>query len=295
MRSRWRRTACSSLLAGVTAVALVSNAHSYTLTDTYFGGLNTYNGSDVIGSNAFNIIDAVITRSTTTTTNDTLNITINTMYAGVPGTGPAEGTGYGSLFLSPGTWSAANTYTPNEWQYAVQVNQNPGSGNIPTTTSGLYAVGNVATTNLYSANTSVVQSYTTTNGSTIVMSNVNGDPVTYPGANNPGYYFRQGQAVQFTPGAAAIGAATWSVNATVGATVGAIIFSIIDNSLLGSSFALAWAMTCANDVIQGQVTLPDPPPSATPLPAALPLFAAGLGVIGFLGSRRRKKLIAEAV
>ena len=33
--------------------------------------------------------------------------------------------------------------------------------------------------------------------------------------------------------------------------------------------------------------------SAVPLPAALPLFAAGLGVLGFFGSRRKRKTAAE--
>ena len=35
--------------------------------------------------------------------------------------------------------------------------------------------------------------------------------------------------------------------------------------------------------------------SETPLPAALPLFASGLGAFGLLGSRRRKKSAAAAV
>jgi hypothetical protein len=34
--------------------------------------------------------------------------------------------------------------------------------------------------------------------------------------------------------------------------------------------------------------------SATPLPAALPLFASGLGVLGVLGWRRKKKAAALA-
>jgi hypothetical protein len=34
--------------------------------------------------------------------------------------------------------------------------------------------------------------------------------------------------------------------------------------------------------------------SATPLPAALPLFAGGLGVIGFIGRRRKRKVAAIA-
>ena len=35
-------------------------------------------------------------------------------------------------------------------------------------------------------------------------------------------------------------------------------------------------------------------PVATPLPAALPLFASGAGVLGFLGWRRKRKVIATA-
>jgi hypothetical protein len=33
-------------------------------------------------------------------------------------------------------------------------------------------------------------------------------------------------------------------------------------------------------------------PVATPLPAALPLFATGLGVMGFLAKRRKRKTVA---
>ena len=36
------------------------------------------------------------------------------------------------------------------------------------------------------------------------------------------------------------------------------------------------------------------PASATPLPAALPLFATGLGALGFLGWRKKKKATAPA-
>jgi hypothetical protein len=38
----------------------------------------------------------------------------------------------------------------------------------------------------------------------------------------------------------------------------------------------------------------DPPLSSTPLPAALPLFAGGLGFIGFLARRRKRKAAAAA-
>jgi hypothetical protein len=39
---------------------------------------------------------------------------------------------------------------------------------------------------------------------------------------------------------------------------------------------------------------PLPDPSATPLPAALPLFATGLGALGLLGWRRKRKMQAAA-
>jgi hypothetical protein len=302
---RFRRLACSSLIAGAAAITLATSpAHSYTLLDNYYGGTNTYNNpGDVIGDSTFYITSAVVTRSGPN--NDTLNIIINTNFAGAPGTSPADGTGYGALFLSTGTWSPTgtgpnyptDTYKPNEWQYAVTTPQNPGSGSIGTTTSGLYAIGGNATAVPYGPNPLVAQSYTTDNG-TVVMSNVSGDPVTYPDTGhttNPAYYFREGQAVQYTPNdpTATVAAATWSVDALAHT----ITYTIVDNGLFGTSFALAWAMTCANDVIQGQVMdLPPggPGPNPTPLPATLPLFASGLGALGLLSWRRKRKNAALA-
>ena len=38
----------------------------------------------------------------------------------------------------------------------------------------------------------------------------------------------------------------------------------------------------------------DPPLSSTPLPAALPLFAGGLGLVGLLACRRKRKAAAAA-
>jgi hypothetical protein len=37
------------------------------------------------------------------------------------------------------------------------------------------------------------------------------------------------------------------------------------------------------------VTISDTPPTVTPLPAALPIFAGGLGALGLLGWRRKRK------
>ena len=286
----------ASVLVGAAVMSmLASPAYSVTLSDNYLGGLNTYPGApDVIGSSTvYNTTSADVTRSGPN--NDTLNITIHTFYAGQVGT---DNTGYGSLFfqtatINParlGASSANDQYQPNDWNYVFKLPVNPGTGSKSPTSSGLYSVGPVTNTNLYPQNTAVVQTYTTQNG-VITMSNVNGDPVTYPGTNNPRFYFRQGQAVQFDPnnGVNPVANGTWAVNATSGATEGSIVFSILDNGLLGDSFTLMWAMTCANDVIEGTVNLPPGEQFPTPLPAAFPLFAGGLGVIGLAGWRRKRK------
>ena len=203
-----REFAYSCLVTGAVAVGLASPAFSANFTDNYIGGLDNGGFGDVIGdTNPFGITSVDVSRPNA----NTLNITINTFYAGAPdnhspGAPNAFGTAYGSLFLSKGptsTWttfgnsSVGDTYSSHVgfWSYAVTVNDNNG-----TLTGGLYSTGSTSgdTANLYSS-TSVVQNYTTSNGGTIVMANVNGNPVSYPNPGNPNDYFRQGQAVQYDP------------------------------------------------------------------------------------------------
>jgi hypothetical protein len=54
-------------------------------------------------------------------------------------------------------------------------------------------------------------------------------------------------------------------------------------------------MTCGNDVIIAEfpVTITTHQ-DTTPLPAALPLFGTGLGALGLLGWRRKRKAQATA-
>jgi hypothetical protein len=132
---------------------------------------------------------------------------------------------------------------------------------------------------VYPQNPAVVQSYTTTKG-TIILSNVNNDPVTYPGPQNPGYYFRQGQPVLFQPSASNVDGSTWFI--TPGTS---ITYLINDNHLLGDSFAVSWDMTCANDVIQGVVAVPGPI-----VGAGIPGLILACG--GMLGWMRRRKQIS---
>lgn len=250
-------------LAAVLALALAlgaSAAHaSVTVLDNYYGGLNSYNGADVIGTAVFDVKDAVFQRIGVG--GNTLQVIIDTNYAGAPGTPDAETTGYGALFITPGmnAWNpvgpapySTDVYVPGEWAYALTVPM------APSTTSGSASL------------------YAVSDGS-VVMSNVLGDPITAPFGGNNGYYFRQGQAVQFTPGGSAVSLASgsWGVNP------GQLVFTINDNHLLGDNFAFSWAMTCGNDVIQGQV-------AGVPEPATWALSIIGFAGTGAMLRRRRQ-------
>ena len=321
-----RRFGYSLLLASAAVVGLASSAFSFTLTDDpsvtgtltqniYYGATDSYNNngagnnpSDIIGSNPpFSIFSAVVTR--TGPGNNTLDIRINTNFAGAPAAGTSDGTTYGSLFLNPLIWSANNANTHNTTDNFVNGNQNwEYAVTTPTTNSGavigtssLYATGlNAAPSTITGTDPfgsgvtgvtnshGVPQSYSTTDGQ-IVMSNVSNNPLSAPVSGNPGFYFRQGQAVQFSPnnGDPTFGSVTITeVNGSY------IQYSIVDNGLLTNTFALAWDMTCANDAIQGLVSLAGNDLLPSPLPAALPLFAGGLGVMGLLAGRRKRKTAA---
>ena len=306
MQKNLVRAFSAGAAVGLFIVASAFPAGAIPLNDSYFGGLSTYGSmtGDTIenpGTHNFEISSATITRSGIG--NNTLNITINTNFAGLPGTAAADGTGYGSLFLTPGNWNptgsapdhSTDQYSPNEWQYAVTTPKAPGTSSG---TSGLYAIGTVTQTNNYGPNTSVVQSYTTENG-TVVMSNVNDNPVTYPGSAHPGFYFRQGQAVQYDPTDTSATVPGTLANWSIDSVLKTITYSIVDNGIFGNSFALAWAMTCANDVIQGQVTLDyniiHENTSLTPIPAALLLMGSVLGAGGFVGRWRQKRRGSHAL
>jgi hypothetical protein len=257
MRRSFHQFACLVLF---TAAALICSQHAsradVLLQDTYWGG-NDHGYGDSIGGGVFNISSALVSR--VGPGSNTLQVVINTAYAGAAGT---DGTGYGALFITPGVnaWNptgsdahhVTDVYRPGEWQYAFTMPQ------LPTAQSG--------TGGLYKSRDGVVQ-----------LSNLD--------ASHSGWIFRDGQAVQFSPihPASPDASGTWAVGS------GTITFDIIDNGLLGNDFALSWAMTCANDVIQGQVI----GVASVPEPSTWAMLLIGFAGIGFAGYRRTKVLRAK--
>ncbi len=277
MNALKRAASLTGVATIILACATQALAGTVTLGDAYTGGNNTYNApNDVIGpANVFDIVDAVVSR--VGPNGDDLRVTIDTYYAGVPGTAAADGTGYGALFLTPGqnSWHPAgsasdgyslDTYASGEWAYAFVVPQTPGFG----------------------AQAGAGQLYATTAGS-VVMSNVYGNTVTAPYSGNPGYYFRADQAVQFNPTGQAVAntSGSWSVTPGIGGGPGKITFDIHDNHTLGDNFSLSWAMTCGNDVIQGLV-------SSVPEPSTWAMMILGFGMMGTVLRRRRVAALTAA-
>ena len=257
--SKFHYVSSSLLVASALLCTTLPSRGDVLLVDNYWGG-NDHGYGDSIGGGVFNISSALISR---VGPSNTLHVVINTDYAGAGGT---EGTGYGALFITRGVnaWNptgsdphhVTDVYRPGQWQYAFTMPEltNAQSGN-----GGLYK---------------------TIDGA-VQMAGLD--------ASHVGWTFRDGQAVQFNPTNPAISVAsgTWAIG------VGTITFDIADNGFLGSDFALSWAMTCANDVIQGQVNgvamQLGPQVAAVPEPSTWAMMILGFAGVGFMAYRRRNQ------
>ena len=237
--------------AAAAMMALSLPAKATTITDTYTGSDDTIPGH---GTNQdAEVIGAVSDFGIT-------SVDINYVGADLQiiintfyaGKSGLDGTTYGSLFLTPGGSGPSNAYAAN-----------PAS-------QWLYAatIGPNGSSGLYK-----------TSDGTISQSQDLTD------SNH--WYFRTGQPVVFNPGQNAEDYApgsTWSIGTDT------ITFLLKDGGLLGSDFALSWAMTCANDVVWLQFAGPQrEPPPPIPLPAAFPLFAFAVGGAGLAGRWRRRR------
>jgi hypothetical protein len=300
----------ASNVFNITSATVTLDATADTLTvqvNTNFAGAPTSNNSHVLGA--------------------LLGQTYGDLFLGPGGAGstwlashptpPGPGNTYASDQYHPGEWTIGVTMNGSgnsgaAGVYSIGGSQNGGSQTAVIT--GSYAG---AKPNSNTGNVPVAYNTTDSHGhklGQVVMSNEYGNPITYPKPGNGNidghrFKFRQGQAVQFSPDPSAstiggtgsssygISPTVWKSNGNV-ITEGSITYTVTDFSALdlGTIIALSWGMSCGNDVIQGVVDFtPLGPPGgggATPIPTTLPLFAAGLGVLGLAGLRRRVNAIA---
>ena len=279
--------------ASLLALSVSANASSFTVADSYWGGYNTYDNyappntaADIIGNSDFEIYGVTGTR-----TGNDLSVTVFTNFTGHIG---EDNVGLGALFLANGNVSY-NTSAPN---YAGQVSAGPPTYayDLPSADLGRFDFAAAIPTNPGGTSGTGTLYGLNGTGNDVVLANVNGNPITAPVGGNPGYYFRAGQDVGVSPqtGTTSLESINWSIgtgsftdlNGTH--STGTLTFDIANAFGLGlqDSFTLAWAMTCANDVIYVASTLGAN--TTTPIPASLPLFVGGAGLIGLFARKRRK-------
>jgi hypothetical protein len=221
-----------------------------TINDTYIGGTPStsfYSGKDVVGSPLF--FD--ISKMEVEFSGNQMTVKIYSKYFDYVG---LYGTQLGDLFISTNGY---HTYTPStqdtslngeSWEYALALNTHMGSSG----TAALYSL---------------------TGPGDVRLSYV-----------PPGYAYRANQEVQYKGSGSSLGTGSWSINTVEDYLSMAILMPGTWNGV--SEFGFHWAMTCANDVIEGGVTGPVAP---VPEPATLVLLGFGLIGIAGLGRRMRSK------
>ncbi len=245
------------LLSGLTLAALITSgtAAAYDLKDTYIGGNDP---RDVIGG----LSDYDTLGLNASLEGSILTVEIHTNFAGraeygygsyqtqTEASGWGNGIGYGDLFLSSGD-------SEGGWEYGFSIDdrwsETGGYGNL------------------------------------FALSGSNDDFLFSDDFLSTGD-FRHGEAVAVNTGSSTvdqIGTGSWSVSET-----DRIISFALDLSGTGlgnsDGITLGWGMTCANDLIYGTV-LADTQGGATSVPEPGALGLVGLGLLGTMVGRRRRK------
>ncbi len=245
-----------AVLLGVSGAAI---AAPVPVSDTYWGGVPSSGpNTDIIGGPKY----AVSGLSYEKVGND-LNVIINTNYANNIGAG---GTQMGSLFIGD----------------ASKLNLN---GSAPNYTADTYT----GDTDRFG----YVFDFDIANSAVTGGSNGTGSLFALNGSGSDvrlsfGTIFRRNQAVDRKDGA---GSDTL-VNGTWAVGTGTVTYNITDFfGLAGvpTSLTLAWAMSCANDVVLANASFGQGGNEDVPLPAGVVLLLSGLAGMGALGRRRKAK------
>lgn len=231
------------LLVLVSFLFLAGVASGLPITDNFIGG-NDHGHGDVIGdSNKFGISEAEVTLN-----NGILQIDISTNFAGLGDNGlfssytyNGRGIGYGDLFLTSNYDESLGDN--NIWEYAFNLD------------------------NRWSANaTNQGDLFYVTDGQILFAEDF-----------MSGATYRDTQEVAFSPnnGANFISQGTW----LLGDDTISFIMDISNTALMGNSIGIHWGMTCANDVIEGNMA---------PVPEPATMVLLGTGLIGLSAISRRR-------
>jgi hypothetical protein len=249
----------AAVSAAVLTYSQLSMAAPIVINDDYIGGGASdagYATADVIGdNNLFGVSKMEVDLSA-----GQLSISVFSSYFNNVG---KFGTDLGDLFIATSGWNPVGSSpylddkkstTGTVWNYALVINHDaPGAG------QEVDMLGTSGTVSLYQIpSQSLLQT-----------------------ANFPGYIYRGDQITKLdTTNLSPVAFGNWSISDVLGDEFDKLNVNIALSNFPGlSNFGLRWEMTCANDVIEGAASVPEP-------------MTIGLLSLGLMGAGFRKRIAA---